>query len=369
MRRLAGIATACVIGLIAAECVLRLTMSMTWSSATFVNDPDLGFRMRAGVDANGESTNSRGYNDADHAMAKPDGTVRVAFVGDSYVFGVGPRASNATAVVQNLADAAGARIEVLNMGLPGAGPRNYVGILRKDAADAQVDLAVVVLFLGNDLIQAHPDFDTRIWLGDVRAVLVRPWAIGPSSDYVSVYRLVRNTARVLHERFVAHEGTYSQSTFEDVEWQRAVVFAQPPSAFVRTAYAGLIDAVRAMQAVARERNISLAIVVAPDQIQVERSLRDEVASRFGADLRDYDFEAVSDRLVRDVAAQGIPTLDLLPVLRHAAESESLFALRDTHWNAAGNAVAGAAMWRFVSEVLAEEEGVEPTRRDHASRRL
>jgi len=199
-------------------------------------------------------------------------------------------------------------------------------------------------------------------------VLARPWVVGPSTDYITVYRLARGTARVLHERFVAHEGTFSQSTFEDVEWQHAAVFAKPPSAFVRAAYAGLIDAVRALRATACDRDIGLAIVLAPDQIQVERSLRDEVLHRFDADIRDYDFDALSARLARDVAAEGIPTLDLLPVLR-AAESESLYALRDTHWNAAGNAVAGEAMWQFIGRVLAEEEGVEPTRRDHASRRL
>jgi hypothetical protein len=46
------------------------------------------------------------------------------------------------------------------MGIPGAGPKNYLRIIRKDAVDRQADFVGVVLFLGNDLMQAHPDSRT-----------------------------------------------------------------------------------------------------------------------------------------------------------------------------------------------------------------
>ena len=64
-----------------------------------------------------------------------------------------------------------------------------------------------------------------------------------------------------------------------------------------------------------------------------------------------DRHALRRRLVEWCEAQDIPCLDLWPVLDAVAPLEDgdrhLYLLRDTHWNARGNEVAGRALAPFV----------------------
>lgn len=333
--------------LVLGECALRATMQMTWSSPTFVADPDIGFRMRGALPVGGATTNAFGFNDVDRSSAKPAGVRRLAIVGDSFVFGIVPRAANFVTGMQRFVDAARQNVEVLNMGIPGAGPKNYLRIIGKDAADRQADIVGVVLFLGNDLLQAHPDFDTRIWMGDVREVLVSPFAMGSSVDYSALLRMVRASARTLRERMTSvRDGTFTRQSFYEIERQRQAVFETPMSTFVRECYASMIDIGRQMQVVAKKNDMDLFVVLAPDEIQVERSLQAEIARSFDLNPAAYDYDELPRALAHDLEAAGVPTLNLLPVFE-ARSTELLYAKNDTHWNAAGNAAAADAIWTFL----------------------
>jgi hypothetical protein len=276
---------------------------------------------------------------------------RLAISGDSFVFGVVPRSENVTSVVERLASESGRNVEVLNMGLPAAGPRNYVGMIGKDAADLHVDIVGVVLFLGNDVLQAHPDFVTRLWLGAPREVLVSPYASGWSAQYLSLYRMLRESTRPLRERVRADsDGAFSRESFLAVEAQRSVVFAADPSDFVRDSLASVVQITQQMQAVATARQMQFFVVLAPDELQVDTRLQTELFSADQLQLADYDFGRLPCALQRKLEAAGIPVLDLLP--RFAAEvARELYARHDTHWNEAGNALAGVEIWEFIERRL------------------
>ena len=304
--------------------------------------------MRPASSTDTTSVNAFGFNDVDHSANKAEGVTRLALVGDSFVFGVVPRPKGVAAVVQRLADDAGEHLEVLNMGIPGAGPKNYLRLIGKDVVDERADVVGVVVFLGNDVVQAHRDFDARIWLGDVREVLVNPFQIGWSTEYLAVFRMARATARVLRERSkAAGDSTFSKESFVEIEAQRAVVFETTPSGFVRDSYSSLIEIVRQMQATAHAHGVKLFVVLAPDQIQVEDTVRAEVFRAEGLNGSGYDFEGLPHRLEQELEASGIPTLNLLPVFRGSQQTGSLYLKQDSHWNEAGNALAGEAIREFM----------------------
>ena len=94
-RRLFGCVTligAFVVGLIIAEMVLRV---VGYSAPEFyAADDDLGYTLIPGMNGwytkEGRtfvSINSDGFRDDEHAVAKPEGALRVAVIGDSYVEG------------------------------------------------------------------------------------------------------------------------------------------------------------------------------------------------------------------------------------------------------------------------------------------
>ena len=84
----------------------------------------------------------------------------------------------------------------------------------------------------------------------------------------------------------------------------------------------------------------------PDEFQVNDALYETLLARSERpDAYDRD---MPQRLLREyAAAKGIPMLDLLPVLRAAEVDGRTYHLRDTHWNARGNRVAGEAIADFI----------------------
>ena len=335
------------------ECVLRVSMFLSWTSPNHIPDPDIGYRMRPNISNNIPNTNERlnssGFNDTEHSRLKQQDTVRLAVIGDSFVYGVVPRPTNLTAVIQRLASEAGKKIEVLNMGIPGAGPKNYLRLVGKDAIEMQADWVGVMLFLGNDLIQSHPDFETRIWLGTTHEVLVKPYLLGWSEHYLSLYRTLLVLNRLLHERFRKnHEGTFSAESFLEIESQKAKLFEISPSTFILDGYSSIIEMTRQMMEISKQHGMNFFVVLAPDELQVNRSLQQEVIQTYGLNPENHDFNRLSSNLSSELEALGIPVLDLLPIFQASQEKVPLYAKQDTHWNEAGNQLAGEAIWAFIS---------------------
>ena len=46
---------------------------------------------------------------------------------------------------------------------------------------------------------------------------------------------------------------------------------------------------------------------------------------------------------------GVPVLDLLPLFREGSRDRRLYWPRNTHWNAAGNRLAGQTLAEFLIE--------------------
>ena len=95
------------------------------------------------------------------------------------------------------------------------------------------------------------------------------------------------------------------------------------------------------------------LVLIPDESMVEDGLWARITASTGP-LRRH---ALRQSLLAFAAEQGIAVLDLLPPLLAAAPwpadgKRHLYLLRDTHWNARGNRIAGEALAPFVTGLLA-----------------
>ncbi len=133
------------------EIVLRLWVQFPSDAPLFVSDPQVGFRYRPHSEFGRRLTNSRGFNDVEVPRERPAGMRRIAVLGDSFVFGVVAPRENMVSAFDRLVNANGKRFEVLNMGIPAAGPENYLGVLEHDALEWQAEVIFVVFFVGNDV--------------------------------------------------------------------------------------------------------------------------------------------------------------------------------------------------------------------------
>ena len=92
----------------------------------------------------------------------------------------------------------------------------------------------------------------------------------------------------------------------------------------------------------------LVVLVIPDELQIEGELLAEALEHAGIDREDIDLDRPQRALVRYFDSSEIRYLDVLPAMRRLyAEGVRLYKPRDTHWNEAGNEVAGRALAELV----------------------
>ena len=325
------------------EVALRVVAIFPNDSATFANDENIGIRMRPNLPVgNGNSTNSLGFNDIERSLDRTLKGRRLAIIGDSFVFGVVPRDDNFTQIMQKKFRLGNNDTEVINMGIPAAGPVNYLGLLKNDAVRLKADTIYVMFFIGNDIVQSHPDFTTKIHFGSAREVLARPHLVGWDKEYSYVYRTARAGARLIYERYLAEKeagATFSRSTYFSIERQRAIVFEKDMSRYVEESYIESIRFLSELSETAILQGMDFQAVLAPDEIQVDRPLRAAVSSAYHMEQDKYDFRQPQRIISKQLSEKGIPFIDLLPAFEEAGKTTALYAKYDSHWNEAGNKLA------------------------------
>jgi SGNH hydrolase-like domain, acetyltransferase AlgX len=73
--------------------------------------------------------------------------------------------------------------------------------------------------------------------------------------------------------------------------------------------------------------------------------------KFNYDPKNYDLELMQKILRGFLEAESIPYVDLLPRFRETGKQESLYLLRDTHWNDAGNRLAATILQERLLPVV------------------
>jgi hypothetical protein len=138
--------------------------------------------------------------------------------------------------------------------------------------------------------------------------------------------------------------TFSVEGFRKIERERALALAQPAESYACFEWLERIHGAA--------RGIPLLVLMIPDEFQVEDGVWADVLAETDAPL---ERDVPQARVARFCRERGIAVLDLLPALRAvpplADGRRHVYALRDTHWNARGNAVAGKELARAVRALL------------------
>lgn len=327
------------------EAGLRVLAMFPKETDTFILDTYSSFRFRP----DGTMINFSGFYDSEHSKEKKSGTTRIAFIGDSFTWAKDSKNGHFIFQIEDLAGEAGINLETLKMGLPGIGPHEYFGLLKKEAFAYQLDAVIVMFFVGNDIFQAHPDFKTVILLGSPFLALNNPWDIGGSSFYFYTYRLVLYISHIISDRLSGKppDTTFSKGTFLFIEKKRAIIFESTQGRFMRQCYLAAVNILKKMNNEAKKRGVTFFVVLIPDEIQVNSELREAVLKEYGLNPKDYDFEQPQKILFTQLKESGILVLDLLPSFKYESINKTLFRKQDTHWNKEGNLLAAKQLWNFI----------------------
>jgi len=332
------------------EICLRIGALIRKDSCAFLNDDVIGYRMRPHIVFGSITTNEYGFNDIDHPLKQKKGYARAAFIGDSFTFGL-VRKENFVFAVEQKALADGIKLETLNMGIPGADPEAYLKILKNDAVKMGCNTVAVVFFVGNDIIQSHPDFETRVNLGLPRMLLRYPWNIGLSLEYCYTYRIFRIGLRLIREhiRPKGEEGTFERENFLDIEKRLLPIYRKRCTPFICDCYAATLKIMQSLSIQAKESKMKFFVVLAPDEIQVNEALQADLFKTSRLNGSHYDFQ-LPQRIIKNyLDEQGVLCLDLLPAFKNQTKKTSLYIKQDTHWNKTGHDLAAEQIWNFMKE--------------------
>jgi len=283
--------------------------------------------------------NSEGFKDVEFAKAKTAGTIRILGIGDSFAFGVVPYEYNYLTLVEQELKQAGHNIELINMGIPNIGPREYLSLLVREGFVLDPDTVLLSFFIGNDF-----EIERR------RSVL--------SYSYVAsllTYALARWSkfeGQIVHgpARYDDNEPTFTDDAYLNLELARSTIFRRNNAGFEERLEATM-SYLSQIKRLCDDRKIGLTIALIPDEMQMDTPLQRRViaASRLSAPAFDF---TLPNRLLRARLEElKIDYIDLLTEFSAHAANERLYRRNDSHWNIAGNGLAARILRQHVSAHL------------------
>jgi len=253
--------------------------------------------------------NSLGFRGKETTIEKPDNTIRIAGIGDSFTFGSGVRNADTflSVLESNLADSLdGTNVEVLNLGVGGYNTVHELSLLYHTGVKFQPDIVVLCFFLN----------DTNAG-GTAQAFSPRL-----PEDQLPFWRRHSRLTDILASRFERQQAArglvenYRESYQPDATgWMRSR------------------KALRKIRMLSEQHDFKLVLVIFP----VLWNLTDN-----------YPFLGIHQTVSDFASGIGIPVLDLLPAFNGFNGPELWAHPNNQHPNAEGHRIAGNALAIFLT---------------------
>lgn len=323
----------------------------------FMQDPRVGHRMRPGATARYTTPefsthiaiNPQGVRDDAPVGPKAPGETRVVILGDSLVLSVQVELEQTFGKLleRRLNEGGdGRRWRVINAGVQGYGPVDQWLFYKHVVQDLDPDLVLMVVFVGNDAVEAH---DKAAWID----------ADGPPAgtamdEAASRLRRLVRSSMVLQNVRLRWDLLRGSLAGPGTERPLTTYLADPPPEVThglevsRRAFGLIADA-------AADRGARAGLVLMPARFQTDDAdfgrLREIVAEGGGTLVR----QAASERFAAALAPLGLPAIDLLPVLFAEPDRAGLFFQGNVHLTPRGHQVVGGALVEFVRSAARERD--------------
>ena len=294
------------------------------------NAPDYDFKL-----------NSQGFKDLEFTVEKPAQTHRILGIGDSFAYGIVPYQYNYLTLLEKKLNKSGQKTEVINMGIPGLGPRDYLSILVNEGLKLNPDRIVLSFYIGNDFLDNSMTTHLRKEEKSYLIALIKS-LIKIQSHYQGTF--INPVLKYDDNQPSIDSAKYLQDT---VSKSNMFVRNPPDDIFKGFLEDAMQDLIKIKQ-IADSQNIPLTIVIIPDEVQVNSQLQQQVKTAFDPnDPNLLDFELPNRMLTERLRQANIDYLDLLPSFVAASKTTRLYKPNDTHWNIAGNSFAAELISRHL----------------------
>ena len=278
---------------------------------------------------------------------------RLRIVGLADSFGRAGEEDNFLYVAGRELGEAGQPNEVVNLSEWGLELRDELELFQRFGPDFEPDLVLHSFFVGNDFDLPTED------LAFFGTVPMR-WTPGLSPlrpRWFLHRRWLESCWRARRDQKQARQGGFSDVSFLSIEKQRLRKWSD--RGYLDRVWPEVETYLDAIRQQAEEAGAGYAMVIQPDQYQVDPVLRQRLAEWAGVQEGEIEMSLPQDLLREYCEDAEIACLDLLPTLQGIESPESLYLNNDTHYNLKGNAVVGQATASFVQRSILESESDRP----------
>lgn len=302
----------------------------------------------------GFKLNSHGFKDVEFNPKKVEGIYRIIGIGDSFTYGGIPYQHNFLTILeeklnQNLEQ----KIELINMGIVGIGPKDYLSLLVNEGLSLKPDLVLLSFYIGNDFSDNYKSQENRKILSwqDSYVVSFFDFLFKVNSKF---------EGNLYHQNIEYREDlpSVSDEVHLQLAQERSYIFLKNMEA--SEFQENFNDAVRDLlkiKEICDRQNITLVVAIVPDEIQIIHQLREKVIAKSNVSPDRFDFRQPNKLLSQAFEKHNINYLDLVEDFALVGNKISVYKLNDVHWNIAGNELAAAAINRYLlSDYFKNSEG-------------
>ena len=312
-------------------------------------------------------TDAEGYRVASSGRVEGDRTVLL--LGDSFMkaLQVDYEQSLAGRMEEALPRVVGGTVAVRNAGVDGWDPNQYLAFARSALARDRIDVVVVALYVGNDVVSE------RVAMRPPLAPVIRRGFHLPGS--LSRGALVDATVRPLNDALEqrSHFYVFAKSRASALLMRLGLTGADFPREIQRDfaaspGWAVTGDICAEIAALAASHGAATVFVLIPSSYQVHREQFVTFARGFGLDTTQVDLDQPNRLLGAALRARDLVVVDPLDSLRAAARTgQQLFGSVDRHLSPTGHAVIERTLRPAAAAALVERGGAAAPRRGAPAR--
>ena len=292
--------------------------------------------------------NSKGFNDVEFNIKKAAGTTRILGIGDSFAFGIVPYEYNYLTLIEQNLKQSGHNVELINMGIPGIGPKEYLSLLINDGFALEPDRVLLSFFIGNDFEESRKrKLISYSYLASLITFIL---------DHRSNGQWIPGDGR-----YDDNAPTFTDKFYLELELKRSAIFWHDNRAFEsdcgalvsmqQFCFATALSYISEIKRLCDSRKIGLTIVLIPDELQVSKPLQAEVIAASGLAGASFDFALPNRLLHAKFDELKIEYVDLITEFSAESLNKRLYRPNDSHWNIAGNALAARLILPQLSAQL------------------
>ena len=365
---LAAVAFAFALG--CAEVVVRLLApqqlididSSIWQptdTVGYLNRPNLQTTINWGEGRVALRTDRDGYRVS--RAGRVEGRKHILLIGDSFMeaLQVEYEESVAGLLETRLAAVLGEPVAVRNTGVNGWDPGQYLAEARRVLPRDHFDLALVSMFLGNDVLDRHPEYQSP-------RPLIPPhrWRVPRHlrwSEFVTAVLYPANDLLEQHSQLFVFARWRMRTLLMRVGLTPLLVPEEllRPNATSRR-WAATADVCQRLAAAAARSGVPTLFMLIPSNYQVDPGIATDFLEGFGLDPNSLDLDQPNRLLGAEMTARGLQFIDLLtPMRAERARGKRLYGRVDAHLSAEGHDVVERRVEGAVLDLLRRPTSARP----------